>query len=202
MNTDMINYLWGGMVVIGIIVAAFTGSLPDVTNAVIESGKEAIALCLTVMLGIIMFWSGIMRIASDAGLIKKLSKLLTPALSWLFPDVPKGHKALEHISTNMCANFLGLGWAATPPGIKAMQQLQTLNKSKTTASRAMCMFMIVNISSLQLISINLIAYRAQYNSANPTEILVPGIMATIITTIVGIMAAKIFEKVSKLRGAS
>ena len=198
----MINYLWGGMVVIGIIVAAFTGSLPDVTNAVIESGKEAIALCLTVMLGIIMFWSGIMRIASDAGLIKKLSKLLTPALSWLFPDVPKGHKALEHISTNMCANFLGLGWAATPPGIKAMQQLQTLNKSKTTASRAMCMFMIVNISSLQLISINLIAYRAQYNSANPTEILVPGIMATIITTIVGIMAAKIFEKVSKLRGAS
>lgn len=190
----MLNYLWGGMILIGIVVASFTGNIPNVTQAILDSCKEAITLCIT-MLGIIAMWCGMMEIAERAGLIKELSKKMKPFLSWLFPDVPKDHKALDYISTNVIANILGLGWAATPAGIKAMESLQTLNKKKDEASRAMCMFLVFNMSSLQIISVNIIAYRAQFNSQNPSEIIAPGFFATIVSTIAGIGVIKLIERV-------
>lgn len=188
----MLNYLWGAMIFIGIVVAAFNGRMAEVTNGAIDSAKEAVSLAIT-MLGVMSMWTGIMKIGEKAGLIKSLSKKMQPFLRWLFPTVPRGHKAMEYISTNVIANILGLGWAATPAGISAMKELQKLNRDKTTASIPMCMFMIFNMSSLQLVSINIIAYRSQYNSQNPSEIIGPGIITTLISTLAAVIFAKIME---------
>lgn len=189
----MLNYLWGSMILIGIIIASFTGNIQNITNAIIDSSKDAISICIT-MLGIVAMWTGIMQIAENSGLIKDLSKKMRPFLSYLFPDIPKNHKSLDYISTNVIANILGLGWAATPAGIKAMESMQTLNQKKDEASRSMCMFMVFNMSSLQIISVNIIAYRSQYNSANPSEVIAPGLFATLVSTIVGITFVKIMER--------
>ncbi len=189
----MLNYLWGGMILIGIIVAAFNGKIPNITNSVIDSSKEAVTTCIT-MTGILSMWTGLMKIAEKSGLIKILSKKMTPFLKFLFPEIPENHKALDYISTNVIANIFGLGWAATPAGIGAMEEMQKLNKDKKTASRSMCMFMIFNMSSLQLLCVNLIAYRTQYNSKNPSEIIGPGLFATFVSTIVGVIFVKIVER--------
>lgn len=189
----MLNYLWGFMILIGIVIASFTGNIQNITNAIIDSSKDAISICIT-MLGIVAMWTGIMQIAENSGLIKDLSKKMRPFLSYLFPDIPKNHKSLDYISTNVIANILGLGWAATPAGIKAMESMQTLNNKKEEASRSMCMFMIFNMSSLQIISVNIIAYRSQYNSANPSEVIAPGLFATLVSTIVGISFVKLIER--------
>lgn len=192
----MLNYLWGGMIIIGIVVAAFTGNIPQLTTAVIDSSKEAVTTCIT-MLGILSMWTGLMNIAKISGLIHNMSHKLKPFLCWLFPDVPKDHKAMDYMATNIIANFLGLGWASTPAGIKAMEQLQTLNKQKDRASKSMCMFMIFNMSSLQLICVNLIAYRSQFNSQNPSEIIGAGIFTTLISTLAAVIFGKIMEAVHK-----
>ncbi len=189
----MLNYLWGVMILIGIAVAAFTGKMPDITNAAVDSSKEAVTTCIT-MLGIISMWTGLMKIAEEAGLIKVLSKKMMPFLRFLFPDIPKKHKSLEYIATNVIANIFGLGWAATPAGIKAMEEMQKLNLKKDTASKSMCMFMVFNMSSLQLICVNLIAYRSQYNSQSPSEIIGPGFFATFISTLAGIAITKVIER--------
>ena len=189
----MLNYLWGGMILIGIVVASFTGNMQNVTQAILDSSKEAITTCIT-MLGIIAMWSGMMEIAERSGLVKELSKKMRPFLSYLFPDVPKNHKSLDYISTNVVANLLGLDWTASPTGIKAMERLQTFNKKKDEASRAMCMFLVFNMSSLQLISVNIVAYRSQFNSQNPSEIIAPGLLATLVSTIVGVLVVKIIER--------
>ena len=188
----MLNYLWSGMILFGIIVAAFTGNIPEVTNAALESARAAVMLCIT-LLGIIAMWTGLMAIAEKSGLVASLSAKMTPLLAYLFPELPKGSKAMEHISTNFMANILGLGWAATPAGIKAMQEMQMLSRDKTRASNSMCMFMIINMSSMQLVTVNIIAFRTQYGSANPSEIIGPGILVTISTTIVAIIFAKLCE---------
>lgn len=188
----MLNYLWGAMILIGIAVAAFTGKMPEVTNAAIESSKEAVTTCIT-MLGVMAMWCGLMEIAERADLIKSLAKRMKPFLKFLFPDVPEKNKSLDYIATNVIANILGLGWAATPAGIKAMEELQKINKHKETASRAMCMFMVFNMSSLQLVCVNLIAYRSQYNSVSPSETIGPGIFTTLVSTIAGILFVKIIE---------
>jgi len=188
----MLNYLWSGMILVGIVVASFTGRMPNITNEAINSAKEAINLCIT-MLGIISMWTGLMEIGEKSGLIKDLSKKMKPFLNFLFPDIPKNNKSLDYISTNVIANILGLGWAATPAGLRAMEEMQKINKDKDVASRSMCMFMVFNMSSLQIISVNIIAYRAQYNSVNPSEVIAPGLFATFISTIVGILVIKIIE---------
>ena len=190
----MLNYLWGAMIFIGILTAAFTGRLADVTNGAVSSAKEAVAVSIT-MLGVMSMWTGIIRIGEKAGLMQAMTKKLRPFLKWLFPDVPKGHRAMDHIAANVIANFLGLGWAATPAGLMAMEELQSLNKHKDRASRAMCMFMIFNMSSLQLVSINIIAYRTQYNSANPSEIIGPGIITTLVSTAAAIAFGKLMEAI-------
>ncbi len=199
------NYLWGGMILIGIIYGAITGNMQAVTDAALSSSKEAVTLCIT-MVGVMSLWVGIMEIARDAGLIQSMSKKIRPFIRFMFPDVPNGHPAQEHITTNIIANFLGLGWAATPAGLEAMEALEELNveecrklgntkkRAPDIASRSMCTFLILNISSLQLIPVNIIAYRSQYGSANPTSIVGPSIVATLVSTVVGIIFCKVMER--------
>ncbi len=192
----MLNYLWGFMIVIGIIVGVINGKIDAVSTATINSAKEAITLCIT-MLGIMSLWTGIMQVAKATGIIDALTKVLYPILRLLFPDIPKGHPANEYIASNMIANILGLGWAATPMGLKAIGELQKLNKDSETASTDMCTFLIINISSLQLIPVNIIAYRSQYGSVSPTEILGAALVATTISTIAGIIFSVTARKLSR-----
>lgn len=186
----MLNYLWGFMIVIGIIYAAFTGNLPAVTNAALDSSKEAVTLCIT-MLGVMSLWVGLMRIAENCGIIASAARMLNPLLRFMFPNIPKGHKANEYISTNIIANVFGLGWAATPAGLKAMEEMGKLNHHSKVASKDMCTFLILNVSAFQLIPVNMIAYRSQYGSANPASILGPAMIATFCSTLTGIVFARI-----------
>lgn len=191
----MLNVLWAGMIAVGIIYAAFTGNMPAVSDGVLTSAREAISLCIT-MLGVMALWTGLMEIASKSGLIKSCTNAIRPVMGWLFPRIPADSKAMQYMTTNVIANIFGLGWAATPAGLKAMQELKELSFDKPgIATREMCTFLIINISSLQLIPINMIAYRSQYGSANPTSIVGPGIIATLVSTI----AAVIFCKLMCLR---
>lgn len=189
----MINYLWIFMVVIGIVVGVINGKIADVSTNLINSSKEAVTLCIS-MLGVMSLWTGLMQIARASGLIGSLTKSLNPIIRFLFPDIPKHHIVNEYIASNMIANILGLGWAATPLGLKAMGELKKLNKNKETASIDMCTFLIINISSLQLIPVNIIAYRSQYGSINPTKILMAAIVATLFSTLVGIIFSVIARK--------
>ncbi|MDR1066385.1 MAG: nucleoside recognition protein [Clostridiales bacterium] len=189
----MLNWLWAGMIGVAIIVAGITGRFGDVTNAAITSSKDAVELCVT-MLGVMSMWMGLMRVAEKSGLISALSRKMAPALRYLFPDLPRSSKAFHYISTNIIANVLGLGWAATPAGLKAMEEMQKLNPDKKTATKSMCMFMIINMSSLQLVTMNLVAYRLQYNSSNPSEIIGPGILATLVSTAAAVAFAKLWER--------
>ena len=205
------NYLWAGMILIGVVYAAFTGSLPDVTTAALDSAKEAVTLCIT-MLGVMSFWMGLMKIGENAGMIATLACRLRPVLHFLFPYLPKDHIVNEYLSTNMIANILGLGWAATPAGLKAMAELQRINEENCKhygenqyrgtdiATKEMCDFLIINISSLQLVPINIIAYRAQYGSVAPTDIMGAAIAATTVGTIVAIVFCKLMPDRGRVSG--
>ena len=204
----MLNLLWGSMILVGILWGAFHGTLGVVTDQILLSAKEAVNLCIT-MLGILSFWSGILEIGTQAGLLERFSRMLDPVMKFLFPDVPQGHPARQAMTTNIMANILGLGWAATPAGLQAMEELATLPNPNTprstnltipadanspSASNAMCTFLILNMSSLQLIPINMIAYRSQYGSVSPAIIVMPALLATAISTLVSVLAAKCLER--------
>lgn len=221
----MLNALWAFMMLTGILWAAFNGNLGQVTAGALDSAGDAVKLCIT-MLGVMSFWTGILEVGRRAGLIEQLARKMTPILKFLFPRIPKGHPALESISANMIANMLGLGWAATPAGLKAMGELGELEEerrrgevgltsgmitdtakkrrsgrwvgavSRGTASNEMCTFLVINISSLQLIPVNMIAYRTQYGSANPMAVVGPALAATTISTLVGIVFCKVMDKKS------
>lgn len=198
----MLNYLWGFMIIIGIVTGLVTGNTAQVSGASLQSAKEAVTLCIT-MLGVMSFWCGLMEVARAAGIIEGLTKTMKPLLKFLFPRIPENHPALEYIAANMIANFLGLGWAATPAGLQAMRELYHLEedrragkapgpvREKGTASNEMCTFLIINISSLQLIPVNIIAYRSQYGSVNPTAIIGPAIAATFVSTVAAVVYCKI-----------
>ncbi len=196
----MMSYLWGGMIIIGIIYAAFAGNLSAVTDAAIQSAQDAVTLCIT-MVGVMSMWVGLMEIAKEAGIVDRLSRMLSPILHFLFPGVPRGGKAEEYISLNVIANVLGLGWAATPAGLNAMKELDGLRQRQGLApgiaTRDMCNFLILNISSLQLIPVNLIAYRSSYGSENPAGIIAPAILATLFSTVVAIAFICIVNRFSK-----
>lgn len=196
----MLNYLWGFMIVLGITVGVIRGEIGEVSKATINSSKEAVALCIT-MLGIMAMWTGIMQVAKKCGLVAAFTKALNPILRVLYPDIPEGHVAKEHIASNMIANILGLGWAATPMGLMAMKELRALNHNSEVASYDMCTLLIINISSLQLIPVNIIAYRSQYGSVNPSEILAPAIMATLISTCAGVAFSVIARKVCIMKNS-
>ena len=188
----MLNILWVIMIAGGIFFAAFHGTMGQITESFISSSTDAVNLCIF-MLGVIGVWNGMMEIAVKSGLMKKIAKTMYPFIHWLFPDIPPRHKANEYIAANMAANILGLGWAATPAGLKAMRELQKLEEGGGRASDMMCAFLVLNISSLQLVPINMIAYRSQYGSVNPAAVVLPAISATMISTIAGIVFIKIME---------
>ena len=200
-GTVMLNYLWAGMILIGICYGAVTGNMTAVGEGALEAAGEAISLCIT-MLGAVALWSGLMEIADKAGLIEKWKRGLRPVLRFLFPRLDMEGAAAGYIATNMIANILGLGWACTPAGLKAMEELEKVEKKRLhvdklpRASKEMCTFLIVNISSLQLIPVNMIAYRAQYGSVNPAGIVAPAIVATLFSTIVAIIYCKLKDRPS------
>ncbi len=219
------NYIWAAMILIGIIYGTLTGQVEPVSEALLDSAREAVTLCTT-MLGVMGLWMGLMQIAEDAGLVHMISQKIQPLIRFLFPDIPDGHPANKHITMNCVANFLGLGWAATPAGLRAMMSLEELEEerrnepgemvvyqkgiknsgqkqrqvrvmSKGVASNEMCTFLILNISSLQLIPVNVIAYRAQYGSVNPTAIVGPGIAATAVSTAVAVVFCRVMDRKSR-----
>ena len=187
------NYLWGGMMIIGVVYGALTGNLGAVTDQALASAKEAVSLCITIA-SALAFRVGIMRIAEREGMIERIAYRMGPLLTFLFPTVPKESEARAHIAANMVANILGLGWAATPAGLMAIKELKLLDARSGRATDAMCDFLILNISSLQLIPVNIIAYRSEYGSVSPTAIVGPSILATLVST----LAAVVFIKVRRL----
>lgn len=194
----MLNYIWAAMIFIGVLYGVFTGNMKEITEAAINSAGEAVSLCIS-MAGIMAFWVGLMEIAESSGLIKRLTGFLSPFITFMFPRIPKGHKSRDYISTNIIANILGLGWACTPAGLMAMEELAKLEKERgntdsQNASNEMCTFLILNISSLQLIPVNMIAYRQQYGSVNPAGIIAPAIVATCISTVAAIIYCKIMDR--------
>jgi len=210
----MLDYLWSVMLILGVVWGLWQGKAGEITQAVLEGGKNAVDLSLT-MLGVMAVWTGFLEVGKSAGLLAQINRFLKPFISWLFPGLPKGHPAAESISVNFAANLLGLGNAATPAALKAMRELQeleeerkgsmetgTLRKQRRSenapqqhtniaASDEMCTFLILNISSLQLVPINMIAYRSQYGSVDPASIMVPVLIATLCSTLVGIMFCKL-----------
>lgn len=219
------NYLWGIMMLIGVVYGALTGNLEAVTEQALSSAKEAVSLCIT-MAGVMAFWVGMMQIADSAGIIRQAAKALDPVISFLFPALSKNHPARKPIATNMVANVLGLGWAATPAGLEAMKALDaeryeeqvyadrdtgkhtthmtsahtdgdTGKRTDHIATDAMCDFLILNISSLQLIPVSIIAYRSQYGSVNPSYIVGPAIIATTLSTLAAVVFIKLRQAVGR-----
>ena len=203
----MLNYIWAFMILIGVVFGAFTGNMEEVSKAALESAGDAVSLCIT-MIGVMALWVGLMEIAQKSGLIERMTKGLSPFITFLFPKIPRNHPARGYISTNLIANILGLGWACTPAGLKAMEELAkleaergnpeylsdaVLGKKERKASKEMCDFLILNISSLQLIPVNMIVYRQQYGSVNPTAVIAPAIVATFISTAVAVVFCKVMN---------
>ena len=198
----MLNYLWAGMTLTGILWGALHGQMTAVTDGAIQASKEAVTLCIT-MLGVMTLWTGVLEIGHRSGLVDQLARRMGPVLTFLFPTLDPDGEARKQISVNMIANILGLGWAATPAGLKAMEELKKVEEERGmggaarqegTASNEMCTFLIINISSLQLIPMNMIAYRSQYGSVNPTAIVGPALAATFISTVVAVIFCRIMDR--------
>ncbi|MDQ0219038.1 spore maturation protein [Peribacillus cavernae] len=187
----MVNYIWVGMTVIGVVFAMINGTMDQVNAALFKSATEAVTLCLGLM-SILVFWLGLMKIAQDSGLLDKLSGLFRPIIGRLFPEVPPNHPAMGYILSNMMANLFGLGNAATPLGIKAMEQLKELNGGKTSVSRSMITFLAINTSSITLIPTTVIAIRMTYESKAPTDIVFPTIIATAISAVAAVAIDRYF----------
>lgn len=189
----MVNWIWLFFLVAGFIVAAIQGNIDSVTQAVFDGAKTGVTVSFG-LISIMVFWLGIMRIAEDAGLVKKLARLLRPIVKLLFPSVPPDHPAMGYIMSNMSANILGLGNAATPMGIKAMQELQKLNPQKEQATAAMCTLLAINTASITLIPTTIIAYRLSMGSVNAAEIVGTTLIATAIATAAAVILDKWFQR--------
>lgn len=181
------------MIVIGILGSVYFQNLGELNNALLNESSKAIEFAIS-LAGIMAFWMGIMNIAKDSGLIEKIGDRLSPIMKKLFPSVPKGHKAMSYIVMNMALNMLGAGNGATAFGLKAMDELQTLNRKKDTASNDMIMFLVINISSIQIIPFTMIKLRLDGGSTNPGEIIISTLFATIISTIVAITSCKFLQR--------
>ncbi len=192
----MLNYIWIGLLMIGFAFGIVNGRLDDVTKAAMDSAQTAVTVCIG-LLGVMCLWTGLMKIAEKSGLIRIIGRAVRPVLGFLFPGIPKDHPALGAIVMNLVANFLGLGNAATPLGLKAMKELQSLNKDKKTATNAMCMFLVLNTAAIQLVPANIIALRTSEGSKKPAEIIVCIWIASVCATIMGIIAAKMLSAVWK-----
>ena len=216
----MLNYLWAGMTLTGILWGALHGQMTAVTDGAIQASKEAVTLCIT-MLCVMTLWTGVLEIGHRSGLVDQLAGRMGPILTFLFPRLDPDGKARKQISVNVTANILGLGWAATPARLKAMEELKKVEEERRkggaarqkdtpgqedtagqraaarqagTASNEMCTFLIINISSLQLIPMNMIVYRSQYGSVNPTAIVGPALAATFISTVVAVIFCRVMDR--------
>ncbi|MEJ8544926.1 nucleoside recognition domain-containing protein [Brevibacillus borstelensis] len=188
----MLNFIWLALIVISIVVGALNGRIEAVNQAAFEGAKTGVTVCFG-LLSILAFWMGMMRVAEKAGLLEGLARLLSPIIGRLFPDVPKGHPALGYILSNMSANLLGLGNAATPMGLKAMEELQKLNPDKQKATPAMCTLLAINTASITLIPTTMIAIRIQYGSANPVEIVGTTLLASFGATLVALALDRLYR---------
>lgn len=188
----MVNWIWLFFIVAGVLFAAVNGRIDAVTAALFDGAKSGVTVSFG-LISVLVFWLGLMRIAEQAGLLAKLSRLLAPVVRFLFPGVPKDHPALAYILSNMSANILGLGNAATPMGIKAMQELQNLNPDKDSASAAMCTLLAINTASITVIPTTILAVRLNYGSANPAEIVGPTLVATAIATTAALVADRWYQ---------
>lgn len=198
----VLNYIWVAFFVIAFIVALgkllFTGDtqiFTEIINSTFDSSKTAFEISLG-LTGVLSLWLGIMKIGENSGLINALSRFLSPVFCKLFPEIPKGHPVMGSIFMNMAANMLGLDNAATPMGLKAMKELQELNPQKDTATNPMIMFLVINTSGLVLIPISIMVYRAQMGAAQPTDIFIPILMSTFISTLVGVIAVSIVQRIN------
>ena len=189
----MMNYIWAGFILAAILIGCCTGQIADVSHSVLTYAGKAVQISLS-LIGIMALWLGVMKIAEASGLTCIFAKLIRPLIRFLFPDLKKNATAKKEISMNMIANILGLGNAATPLGIKAMQTMQKDNTKKDTLSNSMMMFIVINTASIQLIPTNVIAIRSSLNSQNPTSIILPVWIATIVAAVVGISLTKILIK--------
>jgi spore maturation protein A len=187
----MVNYIWVGLTIIGLLFAAVNGTMNEVNEAIFKGAKEAVTLCIG-LISVLVFWLGLMKIAEDSGLLKKLTSLFMPLVKRIFPEVPANHPALGYILSNMIANMFGLGNAATPLGIKAMEQLKVLNGGKTEASRSMVTFLAINTASVTLVPTTVIAIRMNYGSVSPTEIVGPTLITTVLSAIAAILIDRYF----------
>ncbi len=185
--------IWLLVICISVLFSVVNGRIDEFTKAMFEAGKAAVEVCLF-LVGIVSLWLGITKILEDSGLMYKLSNFFTPVMSLLFKNIPKGHSSITYITLNMLANFLGIGNAATPLGIKAMEDLQTLNPEKDTITFEMMLFIVINTSSIQLIPFTVIGLLASYGSKNPNWVFLPTFISTIISTVTAIGILYIFKK--------
>lgn len=190
------NYIWLGLIIISFIVGAFTGKLQDVTNAMFDGAKSAVNVAIY-LIGIMAFWLGIMKIAQKSGIIEFLSKLIQPLANIIFPELKHNQKATGLITMNVAANALGLTNAATPIGLKAMEEMQNENKQKDTATNSMCTFLAMNTAGFQIIPATVIAILASVGAKNPTEIILPTLIVTTTTFILAILISKILQRFFK-----
>ncbi len=193
----MLNMIWGGMILISLVVSLFTGQLEQTAAAAVTGAGSGVETCFS-LLGILCLWSGLTRIGERAGLVSLMAKLLRPVLRFLFPGLDENSPAGGSIVMNMVANLLGMGNAATPLGIKAMQDLSKLNRNRSTASNAMCMLVVLNTASIQLLPTTLISLRQAYGSVAPGEIIVPIWLVSICALLAGVTMAKLLERRSRL----
>jgi spore maturation protein A len=197
----MLNYIWFGLMALSLVVAAFNGTAEAVTKGAVDSASTAVTIAIG-LVGVMTLWLGMMKIAEAAGLVAVLGRALRPALRWMFPEVPAEHPAAGAIVVAIAANMLGLNNAATPLGIKAMEDLQELNGDKETATNPMVTFMAMTTSGVQLIPSTMIALLAAAGSTSPTAIIAPGLVATFIGTIAAVVAAKLLQPFYPVRPAA
>jgi spore maturation protein A len=190
----MVNIIWGLFIIIGIVYGFITGSISSINTELLECGKKAFDLILDLM-PLLVIWMGLMQIAEKSGLIKKLSKIMSPLLSKLFPSIPKNHEAIGYIASNVAINMAGLGSAATPFGLKAMEKLEELNPNKKVASDAMITFLVLNTAGVTIIPTTIIALRMSAGSNNPTKVLPLCILATFSSLVAGLSLDYIIRKI-------
>ncbi|MCT4593650.1 MAG: spore maturation protein [Anaeromicrobium sp.] len=188
------KFIWFFMIITGVLAAIINGNIDKINGVVITNTQDAVMLAIG-LIGVMSVWLGLMNIAKKSGLIRKISVMMNPFIRILFPDIPKNHPAIGSIVMNIVANMFGAGNSATALGIKAMEEMQKINPKKERATNAMCMFLVVNMSSVQLVPLSVLKIRADAGSLNPMEIIATSLISTSISTIVGIIAAKLLERV-------
>ncbi len=195
----MLNYIWLAMVILAVVLGGINGKIEDVTKSAIDSAGGAVTIAIG-LIGVMALWLGVMKIAEDSGLISLLSKAIAPIMKWLFPDVPSGHPAMGSMTMNIAANMLGLSNAATPLGLRAMEDLEKLNPKPGVATNAMCTFLTINTAAFQLIPATMIGVMASAGSKEPTAIIGTTAAAAAAAMTAGVTTVKILEKIPLFSG--